>query len=146
MRTAHAIYKVLRRFVQVTDAAHPSQYDPSIDLDFRSGVEFGNGCSSLILSLLPSTAVRIVEMFGFSSNREEALDMLMRSGGWTKTGRDPAIGEGPGKEGLRRSVCASPFLTSRSGSTAHTYILHRSATWSSSPTTSSSRVSFPSQM
>lgn len=104
MRTSHAIYKVLRRFIQAADAAHPSKQDPTIDLDFRSGVDMGIGCSSLILSLLPSTAVKIVELFGFSGNREEALDTLMKSAGWTKGAKEPVLGEGPGKEGLRRPV------------------------------------------
>lgn len=108
MRTSYAIYKVLRRFVEAADAAHPSKHDPAIDLDFRSGVDFGIGCSSLVLSLLPSTAIKIVELFGFSGNREEALDILMRTGGWTKGGKEPILGEGPGKEGLRRPVSYDP--------------------------------------
>lgn len=109
MRTSHAIYKVLRRYIQVADAAHPSKHDPSLDLDFRSGVDFGIGCSSLVLSLLPSTAIKIVELFGFSGNREEALETLMRTGGWVKGRKEPVLGEGPGKEGLRRPVGNFPF-------------------------------------
>lgn len=104
MRTAHAVYKTLRKYIELADASHPQKRDPSIDLDFRSGVDFGIGCSSLILSLLPSTAIKIVELFGFSGNREEALATLMRTGGWVKGEKAPVLGEGPGKEGLRRPV------------------------------------------
>jgi hypothetical protein len=104
MRSAHAIYKVLRRYIIETDAVISSGHDPSIDLDFRSGVDFGIGCSSLILSLLPPTAVKIVELFGFSGNREEALGLLMKTSGWSKGTTSNSLGEGPGNEGLRRPV------------------------------------------
>jgi hypothetical protein len=112
MRTSSASYRVLSRFLKVADAAHPDGFDPSLDLDFRSGVDFGMASMSLILSLLPSSAIRIMEIFGFSGNREEALAGLMKTGGWTKTGRDPNISEGPGKEGIRAVVSrVSGFFT-----------------------------------
>lgn len=143
MRTSHAIYKVLRRYIQVVDAAHPTKHDPTIDHDFRSGVDFGIGCSSLILSLLPSTAVKIVELFGFSGNREEALDILMKTGGWTKGGNEPFLKEGPGNEGLRRpvSLIMSPRLSAASKLSSC-----RSATWCFLPITSLYRASFPRKM
>lgn len=106
MRASSASYRVLSRFLKTADAAHPDGLDPTLDLDFRSGVDFGMASMSLILSLLPSSAIRIMEIFGFSGNRSEALDGLMKTGGWTKTGRNPNVSEGPGKEGIRSPVRA----------------------------------------
>lgn len=120
MRTAHATYRVLQKYVAHKDSIHKGGYDPSIDLDFRSGVSLGTGCISLILSLLPSTAGRIMEIFGFGGNREEALRTLMEPGGWVRGQAAPERGEGPGNEGLRRCVCF-PFATEcRSSANAHT--------------------------
>ena len=104
MRASSAVYRVLGRFLTVADAADPSGYDASIDLDFRSGIEYGTGSTALILSLLPASAVKVMELFGFHGNREQALQTLMRTGGWAKRDKGPTIGEGPGKEGLRRPV------------------------------------------
>jgi hypothetical protein len=62
MRNAYAIYRTLAKFVEMADKAHGGGEDPSIDQDFRSGVFLGNGLISLILSLLPSTVLKIMEV------------------------------------------------------------------------------------
>ncbi|KAI5480893.1 outer membrane protein, IML2, mitochondrial/Tetratricopeptide repeat protein 39 [Pseudohyphozyma bogoriensis] len=66
MRNAYAIYRTLAKFVAQADAAYDGEEDPSIDQHFRSGVFLGNGLISLILSLLPSTVLKIMEVFGFT--------------------------------------------------------------------------------
>lgn len=99
MRAAHATYRTLAQFVELADAAYGGE-DPSIDQDFRSGVNLGNGMISLILSLLPSTVLKIVEVFGFSGDREAALRMLMKPGGWKSGVEEPAITETD--QGIRR--------------------------------------------
>lgn len=130
MRNAYAIFRTLAKFVETADlaytAAHSRQSstippspsissaspstpssataelleDPSIDQDFRSGVFFGNGLISMILSLLPSTLLKIMEVFGFTGDREYALATLMKGGKWTAGQKEP--GMAPEKEGIRR--------------------------------------------
>ena len=117
MRTSYTTYRTFSRFVALRDSKHSSGRDPSLDQDFRSGVSFGNGNISLILSLLPSSAVKVMELFGFSGNRKDALNMLMSVGGWVSGQEEPTVKEGPGTEGLRRSVSAPisiPFVFQRS--------------------------------
>ncbi|GAA5867941.1 hypothetical protein JCM3774_004731 [Rhodotorula dairenensis] len=101
MRAAHATYRTLAQFVETADAAYGGE-DPSIDQDFRSGVNLGNGMISLILSLLPSTVLKIVEVFGFSGDREAALRMLMKPGGWRSGVEQPEITEAD--QGIRRPI------------------------------------------
>lgn len=102
MRAAHGTYRNLAKFVEGQDAAHPEVVDPTLDENFRSGVELGAGMISLILSLLPGGVLKIVEVFGFGGDREYALQSLMRPGLWkagsTESGRDPE------KEGIRRPL------------------------------------------
>lgn len=116
MRAAHATYRTLAHYVEAADAAYGGE-DPTIDQDFRSGVNLGNGMISLILSLLPSTVLKIVEVFGFSGDREAALRMLMKPGGWKAGAEKPAITEA--EQGIRRpSTCSLSSLspaTSRGG-------------------------------
>ncbi|KWU46897.1 hypothetical protein RHOSPDRAFT_31719 [Rhodotorula sp. JG-1b] len=101
MRAAHATYRTLAHYVEAADAAYGGE-DPAIDQDFRSGVNLGNGMISLILSLLPSTVLKIVEVFGFSGDREAALRMLMKPGGWKAGAEKPAITEA--EQGIRRPI------------------------------------------
>jgi hypothetical protein len=50
--------------------------------------------STLILSLLPGKLLMIVEIFGWKGDREEALSILYRAGGWSKDSNEPSIGTG----------------------------------------------------
>ena len=74
--------------------------DPSIDEDFRSGTYFGNGLISMILSLLPSSLLKIMEVFGFTGDIVYGLETLMKGGGWFKGVKEPTMD--PAKEGIRR--------------------------------------------
>ena len=57
---------------------------------------------SLILSLLPGSVLKIMEVFGFAGDREYALSTLMKPGGWAPGASEPTTD--PEKEGLRRPV------------------------------------------
>ncbi|GAA5981347.1 hypothetical protein JCM10908_004077 [Rhodotorula pacifica] len=81
MRAAYSTYRTLAQYVEAADSAYGGE-DPMIDQDFRSGVDLGNGMISLMLSLLPSTVLKIMEVIGFSGDREAALRTLMKPGGW----------------------------------------------------------------
>ena len=68
--------------------------DPSIDKDFRSGVELGLGASNLILSFLPDKAITIAEIFGYKGDRDDGLRLLMKAGGWSKSPSEPSVSVG----------------------------------------------------
>ncbi|GAA6058492.1 hypothetical protein JCM10212_006931 [Sporobolomyces blumeae] len=110
MRNAYAIYRTLAKFVEAADASYhgPGEEDPSIDEDFRSGVRLGNGMISLILSLLPSTVLKIMDVFGFSGDRDRALATLMAAGGWQAGRKDPK--KDPEQEGIRKPICDMVLL------------------------------------
>lgn len=102
MRTGDGIYRSLNAFLEHADKHHPAGRDPSIDADFRSGIELGTGLSALMLSLLPGKVVKLAEMFGYQGSREYALGCLAKSGGWESGLEQPKIGVA--EEGVRRPV------------------------------------------
>lgn len=59
MRSAEGIYRTLNTFCEAVDKAHPSGFDDSVDMDFRSGIELGVGMSALMLSMMPGKVVRV---------------------------------------------------------------------------------------
>lgn len=101
MRSTITVYRALGQFVTNADARHPSGRDPNIDEHFRSGVDLGNGCSHLVLSLLPARLAAVIELFGYKGDRDLGLKLLMRPGGWGE-GEEVVSAE---KEGVRRTVC-----------------------------------------
>lgn len=68
--------------------------DESIDVDFRSGVYVGVGCTHLILSMMPGKILTIVELFGYKGDRIIGLDYLNKSGGWSSDPNQPPIPKG----------------------------------------------------
>lgn len=100
MRNAYSIFRTLHGFVDLMDGESLSGHDDSIDEDFRSGVFFGNGLISMILSILPSKLLKVMELFGFTGDAQYALETLMKGGQWTRGVKDP--GMDPAKEGIRR--------------------------------------------
>ncbi|KIY66759.1 hypothetical protein CYLTODRAFT_398199 [Cylindrobasidium torrendii FP15055 ss-10] len=109
MRTTFNIYQALYKYITTTDASAANGHDLSIDEDLRSGVYFGYGLSSLILSLLPSKVITIVHIFGYTGNRKEALDVLSRAGGWSDDNAEPSKSSSQG--GLRRLLCDMLLVT-----------------------------------
>ncbi|EJT97245.1 hypothetical protein DACRYDRAFT_119682 [Dacryopinax primogenitus] len=92
MRSALNIYKHLDQFVQQADKEAFERGEgeaEDIDQDFRSGVLLGMGINSLVLSLLPSKVITIVELFGYKSNRRQALKTLAKPGGWSRSAPSP---------------------------------------------------------
>ena len=61
----------------------------------------------MILSLLPSSLLKIMEVFGFTGDREYALATLMKGGKWAQGQKEP--GMEPEKEGIRRQSRAFPL-------------------------------------
>ncbi|GAA6002647.1 hypothetical protein JCM10207_007609 [Rhodosporidiobolus poonsookiae] len=110
MRSAYATYRTLDKYVEGVDAAYtgPGYEDPSIDQDFRSGVCVGNGMISLILSLLPSAVIKVMDLFGFSGDRDWALQTLMKPGRWRAGLKEPGIE--PENEGIRRPIADMVLL------------------------------------
>lgn len=103
MRNAYSIFRTLNSFVERADVENGNVPDPTIDEDFRSGVYFGNGLISMILSILPSKLLKVMELFGFTGDARFALATLMKGGKWTPGVKEPAMD--PAKEGIRRQ-CA----------------------------------------
>jgi Protein of unknown function (DUF3808) len=136
MRTIVGIYRQLGKFIEVMDAEAEARgegpEDKSIDNHFRTGVYLGNGFSNLILSLIPSRILTIIEMFGYKGDRTTGLQLLAKSGGWTKESEEPSVGVGEHavslcvfgrvffayfhfftiveEEGVRRSICDMGLL------------------------------------
>jgi hypothetical protein len=88
------IYHILGKFVTETDAAHPKGHDPSLDAHFRSGVCLGVGTSHLMMSLMPSRLQTLVELLGYHGDRDYALELLCKPGGWTKDSDEPGTNAG----------------------------------------------------
>lgn len=99
MRSAYSTYRTLAQYVEAADGAFGGE-DPKIDQDLRSGINLGNGMISLILSLLPSTVLKIMEVIGFAGDRDAALRMLMKPGGWRAGAEEPTMP--PSAQGIRR--------------------------------------------
>lgn len=100
MRNAYSIFRTLHAFVERSDLENNNVPDPTIDEDFRSGVFFGNGLISMILSILPNKLLKVMEVFGFTGDSSFALETLMKGGRWTPGVKEP--GMDPAKEGIRR--------------------------------------------
>ncbi|KAF9020224.1 hypothetical protein BDZ89DRAFT_1072405 [Hymenopellis radicata] len=109
MRTTINIYRSLYNYITTLDEESPSGHDDTVDEHLRSGVYFGYGLSSLILSLLPSKVITIVHLFGYHGDRTEALDVLQRAGGWSKESDEPTVSGA--NEGVRRLLCDMMVVT-----------------------------------
>jgi hypothetical protein len=98
MRTIIGIYRQLGKYIDAMDAEAVARgegpQDKSIDEDFRSGVNLGNGAAHLILSLMPSRILTIVELFGYKGDRKTALELLNKPGGWSKESNEPSVSIG----------------------------------------------------
>ncbi|KAJ6459937.1 hypothetical protein C8R45DRAFT_1030124 [Mycena sanguinolenta] len=132
MRTTITIYRTLFKYVQAVDAEYAASLSspstngstggriesPAIDPHFRSGVYLGAGMSTLILSLLPARILNIIELFGYAADRDEALEVLGRAGGWgapphsnsTSTEEEQGPSIDTSHEGVRRAICDMALL------------------------------------
>ena len=125
--TIVGIYRELGEFIDAMDAearARGEPQDESIDVDFRSGVYLGVGCTHIILSLLPGKIITIAELFGYKGDRMVGLAYLQKSGGWSSDPEEHPISKGsftsrpcvwvlilyPECEGIRRPISDMSLL------------------------------------
>ena len=98
LRSAYATYRSLASWlVKAAEAGETA------DQHLMSGIELGNGAISLILSLLPSKALKIMDVFGYSGDRQYGLTTLLKTGGWTRERAEPLVSAQ--QEGIRRPIC-----------------------------------------
>ncbi|KAI8968448.1 hypothetical protein BDF20DRAFT_981625 [Mycotypha africana] len=95
IRSSYNTYMTLEKYIQ--SAKTP------LDDDFLSGVYFGVGCFSIILSMLPSSVIKLAEFIGFTSDRKHGLSVLASVGGYSTM--DPTKKKGAGIHGLRTPLC-----------------------------------------
>lgn len=70
LRAANIAYKNMSEYIKHADAAAEGGKDKDIDEHFRSGVLFGDGINSLILSMLPSKVMTVSSCLLSPSNDE----------------------------------------------------------------------------
>ncbi|XP_029362593.1 tetratricopeptide repeat protein 39B-like [Echeneis naucrates] len=73
IRSSYQIFKDCQAMVT---AAENTEQQKSTHIHFRGGVNMGIGSFNLILSLLPSRVLRLMEILGFSGDRELGLSQL----------------------------------------------------------------------
>lgn len=79
LRAANIAYKNMSEFIKHADAAAEGGKDKDIDEHFRSGVLFGDGINSLILSMLPSKVMTVSSCLLSTSNDELTLSKTILS-------------------------------------------------------------------
>lgn len=122
LRKAYLIIRQLSHFCDRRDASaakaraleaegkrtkDPTTY--AVDADLRCGVQLSYGICTLVLSLLPSLASKVLGTIGYSSDRDRAISILSQAGGWTGGSPTPEIGVED--EGLHRPLCDITILT-----------------------------------
>lgn len=114
LRNAYFSVRELMKFVEFCDGEqeeaqiHGRRPAAVVDQDFRSGVYLTNAMCSLVLSLLPAKALKMMEGFGFTGDRKFSLDLFARAGGWTSARPLPSISAD--EEGVRRPLCDIAIL------------------------------------
>ncbi|KAG2197864.1 hypothetical protein INT47_003533 [Mucor saturninus] len=102
IRSSYSSYMTLEKYV---DYVKSEGKDEELDPNFTSGVALGVGCFSLILSMLPSSVVKVAEFIGFSSDRAHGLQVLEAVGGWDKVHTSTTVSSAmEAKTGLRRPL------------------------------------------
>ncbi|KAF8312368.1 hypothetical protein DL93DRAFT_2115004 [Clavulina sp. PMI_390] len=110
-RAANLAYRGMSEFIAMADKeakAKGQEKDTDIDEHFRSGVLFGDGVNSLILSMLPSKVMTFVHLFGYTGDRTASLTTLHSIGGWTTTSPEPLVSAEA--EGIRRPIADITLL------------------------------------
>lgn len=111
VRASYYTYKTLQKFLNhVREQALLGKNVSSCRVDdhFTSGVSLGVGLFNLMISLLPSSLVKLVNFIGFSSDRAYGMDVLEAVGGWEEYRGLPTDQFPPPQEpneGLRRQFC-----------------------------------------
>lgn len=112
LRTAYIILQDLYRFIELTDARFEQDSITGkrsadcvavLDADFRSGVYFSYAACSLVLSFMPGRAHKVLEGLGYLGDRQFALQVLQRAGGWSRNKSQPTVAADA--EGILRPLC-----------------------------------------
>lgn len=108
VRSSYNTYKTLQKFLlHVQEQAQEGKDISSCELDdhFTSGVALGVGLFNLMISLLPTSVVKLVEFIGFTSDRTYGMTTLESVGGWNDLYKDELPPLQEPNEGLRRQFC-----------------------------------------
>ncbi|KAI8088521.1 hypothetical protein BDF21DRAFT_378735 [Thamnidium elegans] len=111
VRASYNTYKTLQKFLNHVREQASQGKDVSecgVDDHFTSGVSLGVGLFNLIISLLPSSVMKVVEFIGFTSDRTYGMEILEAVGGWEDYAGLPLTELPPDQEpneGLRRQFC-----------------------------------------
>jgi tetratricopeptide (TPR) repeat protein len=115
VRSSYGVYRSLYKYMEYLTAEKAAGRPARVlDGHFVSGVKFGLGCFNLMLSILPTSLLKLVEFIGFSSDRNFGLSLLESQGGWESFHKDP---EQPlpeqtdARSGLRRQFCDMVIIT-----------------------------------
>ncbi|KAG0757795.1 hypothetical protein G6F16_001978 [Rhizopus arrhizus] len=112
IRSSYNTYKTLQKFLVYAKeeaAAGKDVSDLSLDDHFTSGVSLGVGLFHILISLLPTSVMKVVEFIGFTNDRAYGLEILENVGGWEEYHQDlPPPQEAD--EGLRRQFCDMALL------------------------------------
>ncbi|KAJ2649499.1 hypothetical protein IWW40_003172 [Coemansia sp. RSA 1250] len=114
VRTAYATYRACYAFV-----ADAHERGEVLDDHFVSGTYLGMGVFNLVLSMLPAKLLRVVELVGFSADRQLGLELLAVAAGWRADARTARLlGAAPERcrdvhpcgRGLRSDFCELVLL------------------------------------
>ncbi|KAI8968235.1 hypothetical protein BDF20DRAFT_895081 [Mycotypha africana] len=116
VRSSYNTYKILQKFLlHVQEQALLGKDISSCELDdhFTSGVSLGVGLFNLVISMLPTSVIKIVELVGFTADRSCGMTTLESAGGWEEYAGLPLSKLPPPQEpneGLRRQFCDMVLL------------------------------------
>lgn len=115
VRSSYGVYRSLYKYMEHVKAEKAAGREVrELDSHFISGVNFGLGCFNLMLSMLPSSLLKLVEFIGFSSDRNFGLSLLESQGGWESFHKDPQQPlpeQSEIRSGLRRQFCDMVLIT-----------------------------------
>ncbi|KAI8890752.1 hypothetical protein K501DRAFT_206052, partial [Backusella circina FSU 941] len=116
VRQSYNTYKLLEKFMeQVRMEALEGKDVSAYELDdhFTSGVALGIGLFNIMISLLPTSVLKVAQFIGFTNDRPYGMEMLESVGGWEEYSGLP-LSELPSTqdpdEGLRRQFCDMTLL------------------------------------
>ncbi|KAI9290215.1 hypothetical protein BC943DRAFT_270353 [Umbelopsis sp. AD052] len=100
VRSSYGVYRSLYKYMEYLKAEKAAGRPVRVlDSHFVSGVHFGLGCFNLMLSILPTSLLKLVEFIGFSSDRQFGLSLL------------ESQEQTDARSGLRRQFCDMVIIT-----------------------------------
>ncbi|KAI9348420.1 hypothetical protein BD770DRAFT_349542 [Pilaira anomala] len=112
VRASYNTYRTLQKFLnnarEQVSSGKKEVTECGLDDHFTSGVSLGVGLFNILISLLPSSVMKVVEFIGFTSDRAYGMELLEAVGGWEEYDGLPLDQLPPDQEaneGLRRQFC-----------------------------------------